>query len=435
MIKYLFILINSLSLFIFSLFNGDGGIVITSNIPTYIKTGEEVQVEVKIFKEGISGFAKYQLNLPEGFSVKSVDDLGAEFTTDNQTVKWVWATLPESEEMSLKFTLMVNELALGAKTISSSFEYIEYNEKKSAEDPGVQITVIKGDSVASAPPITIDSSAPVTMPDTSQKQNKEVAIESHAEPNGSIELIRTVSKTNTPRELMVNLKIKKGLTSGFARYSDDLLVGITAKAIKTDGSSFSVSDGKLKFVWVNVPEKSDLEVSYLISSASLNEVILSGEYSYLENNQSKKVMLQTDTIAFSLPSEVKGNVVEKPFEPQKNMPSSEEPNKPVTTSGIIEKKEGRANYHIQIGAFTNKNVSAAMLKTKFNIEENIDTEFHDSFSKFMIGTYIDYKKARDKRELVKNGNGVKSAFVVAYNDGKRITVQEALMTSNQKWFK
>ena len=43
-------------------------------------------------------------------------------------------------------------------------------------------------------------------------------------------------------------------------------------------------------------------------------------------------------------------------------------------------------------------------------------------------------EARDKRENTMS-KGVKSAFVVAYNSGKRITVQEGLMLTSQKWFK
>ena len=424
MLKYAFILINSLSLFLFGLFSGDGGVVITGNIPTIIKIGDEIPVEIILFKENIFGFAKYQLNLPEGFTVKPENNAGAEFSNEDGTAKWTWEELPESEEISIKFTLSASDIALGTKTISSSFQYIEYNEKKSADDPGVQVTVIKAE--APAPIASTETLAPTTP-----------SLESHAEPDGTIEVIRTISKQMANGEYQISLNIKKGITKGFARYSDDLQDGVIAKSIKTDGSSFSVSDGKLKFVWVNVPEKTDLEISYTVNFPSLPYLALGGEYSYLENNQSKKVKLESDSLKNA------STVIAKNEAPinlntsgSKKDATKKEPNSNKTTpDGTLIKQDGRANYHIQIGAFTNKEVTSNTLKNKFNIEETVNSEMHEGFSKFMIGNYIDYKKARDKRESVKNGNGVKSAFVVAYNDGKRITVQEALMISNQKWYK
>ena len=90
---------------------------------------------------------------------------------------------------------------------------------------------------------------------------------------------------------------------------------------------------------------------------------------------------------------------------------------------------------VQIGAFTKQTVSAQRLQKKFKITEQITSEMQNGFSKFMIGSHEQYKDARDHREQVKATNGVKSAFVVAYNGVKRITVQEALMITNQKWFK
>lgn len=424
MLKYAFILINSLSLFLYGLFIGDGGVVITGNIPTIIKVGDQIPVEIKLFKENIFGFAKYQLNLPEGFNVQPESNAGAEFSNEDGTAKWTWEELPETEEISIKFILSASDVALGTRTISSSFQYIEYNEKKSADDPGVEVNVIKAEPPT--PIATTETIAPVSP-----------TLESHAEPEGSIEVVRTISKQLANGEYQISLNIKKGITKGFARYSDDLPDGVVARSVKTDGSSFSVSDGKLKFVWVTVPEKTDLEISYTVSFPTLANLVLGGEYSYLENNQSKKVKLESDTLKNTASSVAKNVSPKKPntADSKKELIKKEPNLNPISPDGTLTKQDGRANYHIQIGAFTNKEVSSNTLKNKFNIEETVNSEMHEGFSKFMIGNYIDYKKARDKRENVKNGNGIKSAFVVAYNDGKRITVQEALMISNQKWYK
>ena len=56
------------------------------------------------------------------------------------------------------------------------------------------------------------------------------------------------------------------------------------------------------------------------------------------------------------------------------------------------------------------------------------------FRKYVVGSHDEYKAARDARETFKP-KGVVAPFVTAYNRGRRITVQEALMVSSQKWYR
>ncbi len=109
-----------------------------------------------------------------------------------------------------------------------------------------------------------------------------------------------------------------------------------------------------------------------------------------------------------------------------------EPAKPLQKD-IVAKKEGNVIYNVQIGAFKNA-IQSAVLSKKFNITETIKSEMAEGFNKFMVGNFDEYKAARTHRESVKQ-KGCNSAFVVAYNGSKRITVQEALMITSQKWFK
>lgn len=449
MVKYLIIIINSLAVFFYSMFSGDGEITVTSTIPATVKAGQEVAIELKVHKAQMNGFAKLQLELPEGIAAKESESQGANYTYNNGIAKWVWASLPSANEIIIKVILISDPAAtLGAKTIRAKFSFVENNAKQVVEMTPAEIIITAPDSneaVATTAPVATEKPAEEKAPATEPIQPPAT---SNNEPPGNVTATRTLVK-GSDGSYTVYLKIKKDGTKGFARYSDDLNDNVIVKAVKTEGSSFSVGEGKLKFVWVNVPEKDELNLEYTISGTSTEPVVLNGEYSYLEDNQSKKFKLTSETITLPTTSQpVASTPVETKQEPvttetPKTEPvtkTQEEPAKPVASTEdkmqeSMSKKAGTVNYNVQIGAFTSSNVTAGKLKKVFKINETIKSELQDGFSKFMVGSHEEYKGARDHREDVKNNNGVKSAFVVAYNGSKRITVQEALMITNQKWFK
>ena len=56
----------------------------------------------------------------------------------------------------------------------------------------------------------------------------------------------------------------------------------------------------------------------------------------------------------------------------------------------------------------------------------------DILTLLIQGRFDQYKEARNKRNDL-NSNEFPGPFVTAYNFGKRITVQEALIISKQNW--
>lgn len=428
MIKYLFILINSLCLFLWSLFNGDP-VTVSASFPAIMTAGQEVSIELKVNKGAMNGFARLQLDLPEGITIKQSEDKGSEYSYDNNIAKWVWAAQPEDNEIVIKLTVQASETTSGAKTINARFSYVEDNNKQVVEMEPLTVSVVGPNANAA---------------DTS-RHNMPMAT-SNSEPPGKISAERSITKISDT-EYHVTLKIKKGITRGFAKYSDNAFDQVIVKALKTDGSSFSIADGKIKFVWVNVHEKDELEISYAMTGNFNKEVTLEGEYSYLENNQSKKYTLS--------PEKLSPATAQKEEKPETNLPAVTKENTSVTETKQEEKKQepaeslstdvpaptvkpntsDKTNFAIQIGAFTNPNVSASFLKQRFKIADNIRSEMQGGYSKFVVGSHAEYRDARYHKEAIKDINGIKSAFVVAYAGGRRITVQEALMATNQKWFK
>ena len=452
MIKYVVVLLNSVILFIYGFFVGDEGIVISGNFPSSMVVNQEILLDLKITKGKMSGFAKFQLNLPEGFIIREVDNQGASFSSNNGIGKWIWSSLPSDEELVIKIGLTAGELALGNKLIAAKYSYVVNNEKQQVEMQAVEIQVLSpGESATTSDSTKTNQKQqePIVKDSTLSIPTSAAQVSSNAEPTGNIEISRTYSVTANPKEILVDVVIKKGATAGFARYSDDIEDGFAAKSVKTDGSSFSVADKKIKFVWVNVPAKDELHIVYALTRVnSDNPLVLNGEYSYLEHNQSKKskplmqvipkeemttAVENTATVSVektgvsSTEKQVQNEAEEqvaKQTEVQETLPETK-----------LNANKSNAKFCVQVGAFNNSKVQASVLKRKFKIAESIRSEMQDGYFKFIIGSHPEYREARQHRETIVNKNGVKSSFVVAYNNGARITVQEALMISNQKWYK
>jgi hypothetical protein len=103
------------------------------------------------------------------------------------------------------------------------------------------------------------------------------------------------------------------------------------------------------------------------------------------------------------------------------------------TSTIPEPETG-VTYKVQIMA-AHRVVDRAYFKSRHGFDEAFGIENHEGWVKYTTGRFDVYKGARDDRERIRNRYNFKGPFVTAYNDGERITVQEALMITRQKWYK
>jgi len=449
MIKPLIILFNTVSVFLFSFFFGDGPVTVTGNFPKNVKPNTEFVSEITINKGSVSGFSKLQLEVPQGITVKELESKAGNFSFAGNIAKIIWMSTPSDATFTVKFTLVADASVTGAKTIASKFSYISNNNKEVAEMAPAEIAFgdIPSDIAMTTTPTTQAVATTPTVSNTSSSQDNPI------EPNSNVICDRTITKGSNPNEYNVDVKIKKPGIKGFAKFQEILPTGYTAKGGKTNGSSFSVSDGKVKFVWVSLPADDELMISYVLekgTNADKDAKLENSEFSYLENDQTKKVKLKAQLIEggdiasepiVSTPTNTTAVTTDTtPVNTQTiaavtTNTVTAEPIKtePKTVTTDIAKKEGNVSYLVQIGAFKNA-IESSVLSNKFNLSETIKSEMAEGYSKFMVGNFNEYKQARSHRENIKQ-KGCNSAFVVAYNSSKRITVQEALMITGQKWFK
>ena len=92
-------------------------------------------------------------------------------------------------------------------------------------------------------------------------------------------------------------------------------------------------------------------------------------------------------------------------------------------------------YKVQIAA-AHRTVGKSYFIGRHGFMEQFNIENDEGWVKYTTGKHQVYKNARDARDRIRtNYPTFKGPFVTAYSDGDRITVQEALMISNQQWYK
>lgn len=501
MVKYTLTLIMIAAFFLMRwLFPAE--IKISPKAPERVTPGEEFTYEITISKVGVSGFAKIQQEIPAGCTAEQVDVKGASFSCVSGVVKMIWMSLPSEDEFTVSYKIKTDATVNGSQNITGKFSFLENNEKKSVDMPVTTINFMAPQAMAEKPaetkPAPVEEKATTTevatasasssteaMPqETKQTEVTSATAKTSATASSSsasgVTGERRISKTGEGK-YKVDISIQNQGLSGFAKMQDVLPTGMLGYEDNSNSAVFSFVSSKVKFVWMSVPDQRDIRVSYIVTANSESDLKnITGEFSYLDNNETKRVAIAT----VSMPSDAKSAPVaqtqpvaqkedktqEMPtstptkatetqvnttaqttasVEPKKSEKVAKEKAKPATTvttnpsnmnttastSTNIPPTSDGVGYKVQVCASKKDvgNPADYFSKTYSFTEEQIYAEAHEGWHKYTIGAFTNYKGARDRRNEVTSKYTFPGPFVTAYNNGKRITVQEALMVTRDKW--
>jgi hypothetical protein len=111
-------------------------VTVQTNLPSSLAPGDYL-VEVKINKGAIANFAKYQMDVPAGVTVKEGDTRTGNFTFDDNRAKIVWVSIPSEAEFVVTFKM--NFPNAGPATFNHKFYYLAEEGKKEVEFDAITV--------------------------------------------------------------------------------------------------------------------------------------------------------------------------------------------------------------------------------------------------------------------------------------------------------
>ncbi len=408
---------------------------LTMDIPTEVVAGSNFIIEINIHKEDLQSFARFQQELPDGFTATEQNSANGEFNFIDQKVKLIWLNLPKEEEFTISYNVYIHPTAIERTvTIGGQFIYIKENERVTADISPQSIIVRAVGELADITPALVDISTDTGL--TTEITTDNI--------NCSRKKLYSPEPVN---EIIVNILINKDDNTGFAKIQEQIPEGYSAYNIESKDAIFTFKDQIVKFLWVNLPVEPQYSVSYKLipeNYVNLQELSINGKFSYVGNEITQSIDIiekETDLLAFNnmLIQDIETETeteTETQTETETEVISEVETETETYESEItsIPEPETGISYRVQIAA-GHKFVDVENYFKKLNINAHIKTEPHEGWIKYTIGSFAIYKSARDQRVNIWNTTPINDAFVSAYNNGLRITVQEALMIANQKWYK
>ena len=487
MVKPVLVGFNILLILLFGLFQ-KGNIEISHDLPDSLPKGGEAIVTVEVNKSDISGFAKYQITVAEGLTIEPVETAGSSFTFNNQKGKFIWMALPTAKKFTIQYRVVADNSADGSFNVSSRFSYIYESERRNYDLLDKDVIVGDGalmasnESAASDTSLSIDNSdVQVSMIRTltpSGINNWKVNISIDKQNlEGYAKVEETIPEGYTAIDLksssavfvLENEKVKyiwydipqndnisvsyklmpviavessqPEITGTFTYLKNDdeveMPIGKGARDFSSeellvenkDTTNAQVSDGAVENGGKPMINGADIATAMNGADENLEETQEQAD----ENDVASSITTKTAEIADNesqpenekITEEKLNSTGEKDVVASKSNINNNIVNVPSPETGIT--------YRIQIAAGHNNLRKTEFVKL-YDFTEGYNLESLDGWLKYTTGSHEYYKQARNDRERISSQyDKFKGPFVTAYNDGERITVQEALMITNQEW--
>ncbi len=465
MLKGLLIAFYSVALLFLNFLSGDAARVRMS-VSSEVEAGSEFDVLISVQKSDLESFARFQSQLPRGLTAVGGQADNADFSFAEGMVRFIWVRLPAPPDLQIKYRVKVDQRLMGSFTLGGTFSYVQGNQRKDVQLAAASIRIRPSQKVAADQRLDISAF--------------QEALPAQRSLDASQLKVRCIRELPTVLEgtedHIVRLLINRGEATKFAKIEEKLLDGYTAEPIETKDAIFSCTGGVVKFLWMNLPPDPMFTVSYrlvpLAGKVAVGNPSIEGTFSFVQSGATRAIKITQRDVEFgkmdAAALEQLVQSVQVQLDPLagaeassnyahpeasaggREYPVQEQRISPIRGAGgrrtpvhressrsmdqyLLAPEEG-VYYRVQVAA-GHKPININRYFKHLSLRADVRTERHEGWYKYSVGSFKEYKDARDYRVQVWNTTPIRDAFVAAYNNGQRITVQEALMITSQKWYK
>ena len=453
MIRNFVLLLNFIGVFLVSWLMKQE-ITVNMKVPEQVNAGENFQVILSIDKGAIQSFSRFQQDLPPGLTAERVSTANADFSFEGQRVRIIWLKLPADEKIMVIYNIKVQEKLKGSFSLGGEFSFIRGNERKNLSvHTDKDIEIIPNPAVAADQLVDIKDYEKINLSELQAKRTAE-----------TIQVQRKDPTQVNPEEILVEMKVSKGNLDRFAKIEDFFPEGFTAVEGVSNNGIFSFQDRTIKILWMNLPSEPEFIISYKLipdKGMSVKNLDIVGSFSYITGNQTKSIEIVDNNYDLAVLADkdigksrvtvkdsttpgsstlkdlitIQTGVTEEVKQVQKPLPKPRVVEVEAGMDDFVLRAENGVYYRVQLAAGHAKLIDINRYFRRMNLDRRVKLEIHEGWRKYTVGSFSVYKDARDYRTGIWNRTPARDAFVSAYNSGKRITIQEALMISNQKWYR
>jgi len=465
------------------------GVEIIIETPENVVAGNEFPVDVTFNKGNLSDYSRFSQDLPEGFTAVNVSTPNADFTFDENEnrLRIIWLKMPGDDVLTVQYMVQVNESLKGELELGGSFAYVDRGERKffNVEDTRT-VNILPNPELHPSEVIAIEDFGKVpegfdqTDPVTANRQTEASGSETTTQTTKSNRSTTAGQASSTGQStsdgqyamvirqkpivqsngiVLVYLLVTNPEGSKFLKLEEKIPGGYSFEAVDAHGGIVSQAASFAKFVWMTPPREKFFSVSYRllpILEESQSPLNLRGSLGYSRDNKMQEVeIMELDADIISMNQVQKASLMETGKVPDASelntsvvtqrspdqdvrqvtttvpVKNARAATKTVRTTGrglisIPDLEPGSGTYfRVQISAVRSPYYANTYF-AGFDLLDDVRQEQLDGWTKYTVGEFTSYSEARAFKKKLASLSVVDQPFVVAYRDGKRISVAEAV---------